>query len=79
MYQATDKHPAQTQLVQEDVIVGSWNQTKMSGAIQPQQKDMLLQRIEKLQKAVKFAREEANSVDADNVEAGKVIFDWILR
>jgi len=79
LYPATDKHPAQTQLVQEDIIVGHWEQIRMSGAIQPQQKAKLLERVEKLQKAVKFAREEANSSEAPQVDAGEALFNWILK
>jgi hypothetical protein len=79
LYPATEKHPAQTQLIQEDVIVGHWKQVRMSGAIQPQQKAKLLKRVEKLQKAVKFAREEANSSDAPQVDVGEAVFGWILE
>jgi hypothetical protein len=33
LYDATDKHPAQTQLITQDVIVGEWTTVKYSGAV----------------------------------------------
>jgi hypothetical protein len=33
LYDATEHHPAQTQLISEDVIVGWWETVKHSGAI----------------------------------------------
>lgn len=78
LYPATDKHPAQTQLITEDVTVGFWQTTKMSGAIAAPAKDRLLTRIEKLQRAVKFAREEANQADAPPRSVGEKIFSWLF-
>ncbi len=78
MYPATDKHPAQTQLITEDVNIGSWEQVKFSGALPTNVKTGLLEKVEKLQKAVKFAREEANTVDAPNQTVGAKVFTWLL-
>ena len=61
LYPATDKHPAQCQLVTEDVTIGYWAKTKLSGALPLPKKEALLARIQKLVRAVKLAREEANT------------------
>ena len=78
LYDATKEHPAQTQLISEDEIIGHWNTIKQSGALPKPRKKKLLARVEKLSKAVKFAREEANSVEAKRKEVSNVIFDYIF-
>lgn len=78
LYGATKEHPAQTQLITEDVIVGSWSTVKQSGALPAPRKKLLLERIEKLMKAVKFAREEANSAEVKSLQVGKAIFSYIF-
>jgi uncharacterized protein affecting Mg2+/Co2+ transport len=77
-YPATEQHPAQTEVYNEDVIVGTWNALKFSAAIPADQKTALLERVGQLQEAVKMAREEANSVDATVVKFGDAIFDFVL-
>jgi hypothetical protein len=57
---ATDKHPAQVQLLQEDITVGTWETTHMSGAIQPSEMEDLMKRVDRARDAVKTAREQAN-------------------
>lgn len=79
MYPATPEHPAQTQLITEDVLVGFWDQTKLSGAISASEKSKLLTRVSQLAKAVVDAREEANMSQAETVEVGKAIFDFIFE
>ncbi len=71
----TKEHPAQTQLITEDVSVGKWQHTKFSGALPEPEKQRLLRRIEELQIAVKTAREEANMTQADEMAVGKAIFN----
>lgn len=56
--EATDKHPAQVDVYYEDVPVGYWTTVKFSGALPARRVNELLDRVEKLQQAVKFAREE---------------------
>lgn len=63
LYPATPEHPAQTQMVTEDVLAGYWKSQKISGAIPKPKKLELLSRVETLLKAVKIAREEANSIE----------------
>ena len=77
LYPATDKHPAQTQLVTEDRTIGTWEAVRLSGALAPTTKKSLLARIETLIAAVKVAREEANVVSAPEQSIGRKVFGWI--
>jgi hypothetical protein len=38
----------------------------------------LLDRVEKLQAAVKFAREEANAAEVTDVHVGEVVFGYLF-
>jgi hypothetical protein len=78
LYEATKEHPAQTQLITEDVIAGTWMTIKYSGAIPAPRKKQLLGRIEKLSNAVKYAREQANSAEATDKKLGKEVFDFLF-
>ena len=78
-YEATDKHPAQTELIYIDKSAGYWHTIKFSGATSKQKKDLLLEKILKLQKAVKFAREEANNTEIDKSNFGNLILDYIFE
>jgi hypothetical protein len=75
---ATDKHPAQVETYMEDVATGYWNVTKFSGAIPEPERARLLAKVEKLQKAVKTAREEANTQYVTEFAPGKAILDFIF-
>lgn len=77
--EATQHHPAQVEVYMEDVLVGIWSTIKYSGAMPETRKSLLLERVEKLQRAVKFAREAANSVEAVPVKAGDKIFGYLLK
>lgn len=79
LYQATEKHPAQTQLITDDEIVGYWSTVKMSGALPVPYKQKLLARIAKLKDAVKQAREKANEVAAEPVFIGDKIFNYLFQ
>ena len=78
LYDATDKHPAQTQLITDDVIAGFWELTKFSGAMAVPAKKALVERVEKLQGAVKMAREEANGADAVRKFVGSDIAKYLV-
>ena len=78
LYDATPEHPAQTQLVSEDIVVGHWMTTHLSGAITWSRKKDILSRLDALAKAVKMAREEANNTTCDRKEVAKPIFDFLL-
>ena len=75
---ATDKHPAQVKEGFEDQIVGFWKTTKFSGALPAQRVAEILDRVERLQKAVKYAREEANACVADPQKVGDRVFDFLF-
>lgn len=75
---ATKEHPAKVELVHEDKIVGYWSTVKYSGAVPRQVAQDLRGRIEKLQAAVKFAREKANTVIVPKVESGSAIFGYLF-
>lgn len=77
--EATDKHPAQVELFHEDVIVGYWRTIKFSGAVPQKRVADLLGKVEKVQKAVKFAREEANGtqVQVDGATSRRIL-DYIF-
>lgn len=78
LYPATDKHPAQTQLITEDETVGHWDMVKFSGAMSlPEGRAMVL-RIERLKQAVKFAREQANEAPVQEVNT-QALFDWLMK
>ena len=78
LYPATEQHPAQTQVLTEDIPVGVWDQTKLSGATTEGVRRAFLARIEQLSKAVKFAREHANLADAPPQTAGQKVLDWVF-
>lgn len=76
--EATEKHPAQVEVYYEDVPVGTWATTYYSGAIPEVRKRQLLERIEKLQRAVKYAREEANALKVEEQKVGRAFLDYLL-
>jgi hypothetical protein len=79
LYPATEQHPAQTQLITEDVIAGYWNQVKQSGAIPKTRKAEIAEKVEVLLRAVKEAREAANvQEETKSPEVGEVVFDFIF-
>lgn len=80
LYAATPEHPAQTQLITEDVLAGYWSTVKQSGAMPATEKLALLERIDKLLRAVKDAREAANMIDEVKVpDVGAAIFNYLLK
>ncbi len=76
--EATEHHPAQVEVYYEDVTIGYWRTVKFSGALPAQRIHELLNRLEKLQQAVKFAREEANNAEAEEQRVGDRIFNYLF-
>jgi hypothetical protein len=76
--EATDKHPAQVEIFHEDVVVGYWTIRKFSGAVPSTRVTELVDRVEKLQNAVKFAREAANGTEVTDRKAGETIFGYLF-
>jgi hypothetical protein len=81
LHPATKEHPAQVKEITSDVITGTWKTIKYSSAMPSDQKDAMLARCEKLQHAVKQAREAANNIDVikpTTPSVGKDVFDYIF-
>lgn len=76
--EATEHHPAQVEVYYEDITVGYWRTVKFSGALAARRVNELLTRVEKLQEAVKFAREEANNLEVEDVKPGSVVLKFLF-
>lgn len=77
MSPATEHHPAQIQAVTEDVPIAKITKQQSSGMITPSQKSDLLEKIDKLLRGVKRARQRANATEVVPGKIGAVIFDFI--
>ncbi|RBQ14975.1 hypothetical protein DP939_37960 [Spongiactinospora rosea] len=75
---ATDKHPAQVQVYNEDIVVGYWTKVAFSGALPQRRVNELLARVQKLQEAVKYAREEANGTEVVDQKIGQKVFGYLF-
>jgi hypothetical protein len=75
---ATQHHPAQVDTFTEDEPVGTWSTMKFSGSLPQRQVTETLARVEKLQQAVKFAREAANSIDVTDQKIGKKVLGYVF-
>lgn len=76
---ATMEHPAQVDVITEDVLVGYWKTVGHNGAIPEGHKRECLERVMAIQDAVKSAREKANSIDASPFATGKPVLDYIFK
>lgn len=76
--EATEHHPAQVEVYNEDITVGHWRTIKFSGALPARRVNELLARVEKLQEAVKFAREEANSQEVGDIKTGEAVLGYLF-
>ncbi len=77
-YEATPQHPAQVEVVHEDILTGYWSTIKFSGALPMQRVKELRERVEKLLVAVKFAREQANLVDVPKVDIATPLLGYLF-
>jgi len=78
LYEATKEHPAQIEKWTEDVSVGTWTTTKFSGSLTQVEKRQVLDKVKKLRDAVKFAREQANSLEITQENIGEQLFNFLL-
>jgi hypothetical protein len=76
--EATKEHPAQVETYTEDVVVGYWTTVKFSAAIPAKEKNEILDRVRKLQEAVKCAREEANGMEVESKRIGGAVLQYIF-
>ncbi|HEX2314234.1 MAG TPA: hypothetical protein VHJ17_10885 [Thermomonospora sp.] len=77
--EATDKHPAQVEVYYEDIPVGYWTTVRFSGALPARRVNDLLDRLDRLQTAVKFAREEANGAEVTDRHVGEAVFGYLFE
>lgn len=78
LYQATDKHPAQTQLITEDVTAGHWLTTKYATVMSATEKQGIQARIAQLQEGVRIAREEANGVEVEQIKIAEPFLKFVF-
>jgi hypothetical protein len=78
-YEATKEHPAQVDLVQEDVAIGTIRAQEWSGLITPGDKADMLARAEELRRALKTARSRANEAPAATETVGAKVFGFVFR
>lgn len=79
MAPATKEHPAQVQLVTDDVPVGVWETTHFSAAIASDRKEAMKKNVLRLQKAVKYAREKANAdTEAPAIKIGSALLNVVF-
>lgn len=78
LYDATEHHPAQTQLITEDQTIGHWSTVYTSGAIPVPRKAELLERIDGLRNAVRRARARANDTTVEKATIGDAIFGYLF-
>lgn len=76
--EATEKHPAQVDVYTEDIVVGYWTKVAFSGALPAAQVRELVERVTRLQDAVKFSREAANITDVTDQHVGDAIFGYLF-
>ena len=76
--EATQYHPAQVEVYEDDLITGHWNTVRYTGALPQARVRQLMERLAELKRAVIIAREEANSAPVTDFRAGNAIFDWLL-
>jgi hypothetical protein len=75
---ASDRFPAQTrELPAKDIEIGERHKTIFCGAVDPERKRVLLERLGNLRDGLRKAREEANSARVTSKHEGKVIFDYL--
>lgn len=78
LYEATPTHPAQIEKWTEDVSAGVWSTRRFSGAVSQVDKTAMLKKIKKVQESVKFAREEANSIEVKQQKVGDNLFTYLF-
>lgn len=79
LYDATKEHPAQVKELSDTVNVGMYKQTMVAGLLSSAEKSVLLGRVDTLIRAIKKARQRANSVDVVKISIGKKLMDFINR
>lgn len=76
--EATDRHPAQVQVWQEDAPQGNWTTVKLSGALPTKMVRQLERRVNALIDAVQIAQDNANTVTAPERTAGRQVLGYLF-
>lgn len=76
--EATDKHPAQVEILYLDKPVGTWTKIDFSGAIPVGEGVAVLNRVRALQEAVKVAIQVANATDAPPQKVGAALLTYLF-
>ena len=74
----TEHQQGKAEIITKDVQVGTYTAVQLSGAVPVADKKALLERHDKLMKAVKKAREQANMVEAPDQDVGKALLGWLI-
>jgi len=76
--EATEHHPAQVEVYHEDIVAGYWRTVKFSGALPAREVNAMLDRVDRLARAVKMAREEANSIEVQPQRIGQRLLNYLF-
>jgi len=77
LVEPTEHHPAQIEKWEENENIGTFETTHWSGAITTNEKSEMLGRIDKLTRAVKKARQRANTAEVKKVNVARKLIDYI--
>lgn len=77
LYEATKEHPAQIREWSEDVPVAKVEVIHTSGMLTPADKSAMLERCDRIIRAVKQARQRANATEVSKIHAAKAIIDYV--
>lgn len=76
---ATDKHPAQTDVYDEDVPEGHWHTVKLSTALTAVEVEEMSVKLGKLNKAIKTAREMANTTSVQDGNIAESLLRYVFN
>ncbi len=76
---ATDKHPAQVEVMAKDVVVGMFTTVYRTGTVTAQQKAETIKQIDELIVEIKQARMRANETEVEVGHIGSTIVELLLR
>ncbi len=74
----TPEHPGQAQLITDDLPTGTIRSVSWSSLITPAQKAELLERAERLKRAIKTARARANDTPCPEHKIGDTLLGYVL-
>lgn len=77
LYEATKEHPAQVEKWNQDVPIGKITLKTWSGMLSPAEKSALLTKVDTLIRAVKKARQRANTTEIVDMDVGQALFNFI--